>query len=290
MLITKTSKADKQEIQKLWQEYFAFDDDGYTAYHFQHDYDNVDNYVLKEKAELLSCLQVMHHKMVVDDHIYGYDFIVGVVTKKEYRRQGYMAKLLQQVLKELTAPVILIQAYKPEIYRAFGFIDVYYHKSITIRLPHFDIDKLRYKYLSECDPLCLLKLYKEFTADKNAYCCRDLVYYQRKQELWQAMATSLIVLYETDRAVAYLLYRETATELIVEELVYISSEAAQIALAYFAATDKTIIVRLMENEHCFDQWQEKTIELPPTMALFNKTELFDLMQMSGKDLYFNEYE
>ncbi len=288
MLITKTSEEDKAEIFKLWQEYFYFDDGGYTDYHFQHDYFNVANYVLKEEGKLISCLQVSQRQMVINDRVYDYDFIAGVITKKEYQHQGYMRKLLSAVLSRLQAPLILIQAYNPEIYRSFGFIDVYYRKQLI--LPASDIAGLPNDSRREVTLASLLELYQEFTADKNGYCLRDLAYYQRKQELWQAQGNLSYMIKIEDKLSAYCVYTETNAEINIEELVYLNDEAAYHTVSYLYNKGKRIIVELMASEHCLDSWQKAANNRPATMVLFNKPEVVDLAQLQKKELYFNEYE
>jgi len=291
MLITKADIKDKAEIYGMWKKYFAFDDAGYTDYYFINDYKAEENYVLKIDDEVISCLQVKEHQMVVGTDVIDYVFIAGVATKEKYRRQGYMSKLLIGVCKQLDNKLILIQGYNPKIYYPFGFETVYRQKTVIVK-PKVTDDK-DYTFFNEFNAKEMLKLYQQFTKSYDGYKMRDLKYYLRKAELNKTMNWQSLTLYYQDTAVAYIIYYIEKGKVTIEELIYSDKKAAKIIVGYIDSKYSEIKVKLMENEDCLDDIVvakvgdfETLIRAKEPAVLMTINELIG----SGKELYFNEYE
>jgi predicted acetyltransferase len=293
MLITKTDDRDKPEIYHLWKQNFAFDDDGYTDFFFSNDYDKVDNYVLKEKGELISCLQVAQHQIVVNDKVLDYDFIGGVITKSEHRHKGYMAQLLQGVLQQRQASLVIIQAYQPEIYKSLGFRDYCPLKLVNIvtkeRSPATNMGPA-YSYSQKFVATELFTLYNKFTADKNGYRYRDINYWNRQQQLLQAMNWQAVLIHQQDELVGYFSYHRNQQEILIEELLYLDLEVAKAAISYFQKEKETIKVRLMESDDCLQDWSIVEELIPLTLIMIQDEALAQEFDRGKENWYFNEYE
>ena len=288
MLIKKADSQAKAEIYQLWKTYFAFDDEGYTDYYFTNVYDQAASYLLLEKGEIISCLQVLTNTMTINQEPLKYDFVVGVVTKQEYRHQGCFKLLWQTVVTQLCSPVVLLDAYQPEIYHHLGFSDLYYHKRITVIPREMDLSTFSFEKASQAAEL--LQLYQEFCADKNGARQRDVAYYRNKAELFTLMKRETVIIKRNGLPQGYFVFQETAEAYKIEELIYTEKEVAQAAMHYFAGDDKAIEVRLSADDDCLQAWTVKEEALPATQGLFLQPDIIDKADFEKKRLFFNEYD
>ena len=288
MSVTKADSGDKANILKLWRENFAFDDDGYTDFYFNDGYEKADNYLIKDKNNIITCLQVLHHQMHLNDKTVDYAFIVGVITAQEYRRQGYMKKLLTEVLDQIREPLTLIQGYKPEIYYDFGFKPLYHQKRVLVR--PMKVSSFGWQISVDRSPEDMAKLYHQFIGKRNGAKVRDVNTYIRLKGLLKAMGRKLLFLDKDGKLVAYLIY-DDRDGIKIEELIYREREAASVLLSYFNENIELLINDKEEN--LIDQIIEEKGEFL-TLVRFNDP-VYTLkyqLKTTGKErsLYFNEYE
>ena len=285
MLITRAEPGDKAAIAALWQEYFAFDDDGYTAFFFTDGYQATDSYVLKNQEEIISCCSVAHHRLSLRGKIYAYAFIVGVITVKKYQRQGYMTELLNRVLTLIKEPLVLIQGYNPEIYYPFGFRPLYRRQRVMVSTGAET--KAEQHTIIPGNSADMLKLYVQFVADKDGYAVRDRQYYDRLLRLNTAMErTCLLACDAAGEPQSYLLGMGHQ-EFEVQELIYREGAAIKPLLAKLTAS--RIILDESDAEICCGpRLYEKRDELLTLVKTDDKTT--ELFRKPERKLYFNEFE
>ena len=285
MLVTKAEVVDKAEIYNLWKENFAFDDDGYTDFYFNDGYEKADNYLLKHDEKIVSCLQVLHHQMSFNDDIVDYAFIVGVITAKQYRRQGYMKTLLSEVLSLIEGPLTLIQGYKPEIYYPFGFKPQYRQRKVVIKPSPQQFSG--YDTNIDFGVSEMTELYRLFISQRNGAKVRDENDFVRLLNLLKAMGRKVLFLALAGELKAYMIY-DDRQGIKVEELIYQSEAEARILLAHFVAEVELII---NAGEECLC---EQIIAEKGEFLTLVRCEDPLLEEKYFKDekrrLYFNEYE
>ncbi len=128
--IGQASDDDLESIIHLWKDNFPDETEETTNYYFQYLYHKEYTFVLKNKNHLISMLQIVPISIQIHNQIRECYFILGVATKKNFEKQGYMKKLLQFVLEQYNNQIIYLQAYHPEIYKPFGFNASHYHQKL----------------------------------------------------------------------------------------------------------------------------------------------------------------
>jgi hypothetical protein len=59
MIVRKAKASDKHQIFQWWKEIFAYDDNGYTDFYFEHYYETAEAYVIVTEDDMLvGALQV----------------------------------------------------------------------------------------------------------------------------------------------------------------------------------------------------------------------------------------
>lgn len=293
MRITKAKSKDKKEIYDLWKSYFSDDDGGYTDFFFSYDYDNLESYLIRNESEIISCLQIFYHKLVWRERIYDYAFIVGVLTSRKYRNQGYMKALLDSVLPKIKTSLTLIQGYKTEIYYPFGFSPYFTQKQILIKT--IDDNKAD-KVIEDFNCEIMLELYQEFTKDKNGYRLRDPAYYKRLEYLNENTGDKSIIYYENESALAYALYSNSGKKVEITELIYSDIKSARVLLAYLGKDKRELSLKLMKEDESFKKETLSQEKEYLTLVRFNnheKDHTHDLqMEMTKRKegLFFNEID
>lgn len=128
-LITK--QEEKNITRELWQEIFAEDTEKFLDYYYKEK--TKDNQILtaRENGEIVSMLHMNPYELsVFGEKVFSY-YIVAVATKKEYRHQGKMAKLLTHAMEQAAEekkPFIFLMPAKESIYLPFQFVTVYERK------------------------------------------------------------------------------------------------------------------------------------------------------------------
>lgn len=170
------------EAEGLWREVFDEDTERFTDYYFAQKAPKNRGLVLEEKGEIRSMLYLTPERMRMGNCERDSAYIVGVATKRECRRRGYMAALLKAAFELLHAekmPFVFLMPASPDIYRPFGFTWIYdrpvwepasLRRERLIRLGMQDIERMT-----------------EFAQDflqkeKNVYVCRDRAYYRQQME------------------------------------------------------------------------------------------------------------
>lgn len=131
IMVKKLEDKEKQQSRKLWEEIFTEDTKEFLDYYYKEKIK--DNQILGSfwEGKLVSMLHLNPYRLCVGQYEIASEYIVAVATKKEYRHQGRMAKLLHQAMLEARkegSPFVFLMPAKEGIYKPFDFVTVYERK------------------------------------------------------------------------------------------------------------------------------------------------------------------
>lgn len=303
-MISKALPQEKKTLYGIWKQVFSGDDGGYTDYFFQSLYRSENTYVYKEAGNIVSTLMRIPHDMMLHDRPVRCSMILGVATLANYRRQGYMHAMMNDVLDEAEHQelVTMIQAYNPSIYTQFGFEMVYYRRRTTIhrsQVPVFNNEGLTYKI----EPKDLLEVYLNYSKRFNGYILRDEAYYEKYVQEVNAEGGKIVAYYDKNNQIqGYAALYQSAQGIELKECLYLTS-AALLKLINLGLQLKEEVLLHTTNSEEFSRilpgltWQDYGF----TMARINDYELFnrfyhcqvstvkEAFALSGKPLFMHEY-
>jgi predicted acetyltransferase len=174
------TEEDRTIARSVYEEVFR-DPPSYTNFYFQHLFDPKRFLMMYEGDQLSASLHENPHHFYLDDELFPTLFLFAVAVAREYRRKGYMDRLLRHSLHTARASgyssIFLTPIYS-KLYRNYGF-------SYVSNLEHYRISLDR---LHVSDEWNLKKLreeiqivsFKELSSDKLI---RNLVFvYQKKMK------------------------------------------------------------------------------------------------------------
>ena len=128
--LTDRKNEIKSEIRALWQEAFE-DPEVFADFYFSEIYSENDLVVARKNdrlnGEIIGMMHLNPYNAQVNGKIEQIYYIVGVATKKSYRRQGVMRKMMEAAIaymKEKAMPFTFLMPEKEEYYKGFGFYKV----------------------------------------------------------------------------------------------------------------------------------------------------------------------
>jgi predicted acetyltransferase len=304
MKVVMADVNDKPDIYRLWKQAFSHDDGGYTDHYFKSLYDQADTYLLRDEQEIYCTLQVQKHVMMLHGKLIEYGFIMGVVTPPQFRRQGMMRKLMNEVLAILDRQclVSVIQGYQPEIYYEYGFMPTYYQQQLRLersKQSGRDSKGVVFGY----QPQLMAELYQAFTQHFNGYRQRDILYYQQWLPSLQAMGYQVALCYsDSEMVIGYMVYKVLDHLLAIEEIIYINAPTLRRLVNFGFSIAEQVQLKVSVAEHIERLFvvSEQQI-IMSTMVRINDYHLFNELygrqvsevseaMAAEKPLYFNEYE
>ena len=130
--IRRLEAAGCRSLRELWEEAFAEDTKLFNDYYFDNKAEKNNALILEEDGKLLSMVSMTPYQVCVKtDGIFRKvesTYLVGVATRQEWRRHGFMGRLLKEACGELNAagqPFAFLQPAAPEIYEPFQFAYIY---------------------------------------------------------------------------------------------------------------------------------------------------------------------
>lgn len=176
---TKVEKAKPihmDRIKALWKDSFRDETDISTDFFFSNLFNIEDTYVIECHQQILAMIQSRPLCIRVGDKDVNTHFIVGVATKKEFRKNGLMRRLMNQVLKDTQEDeVVILQAYQWEIYEPFGFSKKYFQYQYDINQPFNNV--MSKAFSKTKDAKKMLEAYHQFCLLHTGYRVRDINYY-----------------------------------------------------------------------------------------------------------------
>ena len=245
-MIKKATLEDKEKVYHLWKSVFAFDDGGSIDYYFNHIYQDNNCFVIKNKEGIISTLCYNKHSLFLNGKRLKASFICGVATSYSYRHQGYMHRLMQEVLDELAQQELItfIQAYSPGLYKKYGFEMIYTRKKYHLQpsqVIRCSLSGIEHTFTDEE----LVTLYNKFTSLFDGYYIRDIDYYRNFRNELNAESGRMIT-YRNEEGIleGYMVYYTANNEVRIEEIQYLNSLAfiKLLNYAFEINTDVTLFV------------------------------------------------
>ncbi len=249
-MITKATLKDKEQIHALWKEAFSFDDGGYTKFYFDRYFKNEHAFVLKEDKQVLASIMKAPHWMMLHGRMIQASMISGAVTHPEHRRKGYFHQLMETVLDECEHQelVTVIQAYDPELYKEFGFEQVYPRKQLLIKradVPQMADSGMTYRL----DYKNLVKVYSQFTAKFDGFMVRDEAYFRDLSYEVEAQGGKIVTCYDPQGEISgYAVLYLIDGVLTIQEIVYLDSRALMKILNHCLQLRFECVVEVSEAE------------------------------------------
>ena len=249
-MITKATLKDKEQIHALWKEAFSFDDGGYTKFYFDRYFKNEHAFVLKEDKQVLASIMKAPHWMMLHGRMIQASMISGAVTHPEHRNKGYFHQLMNAVLDECEHQelVTVIQAYDPELYKEFGFEQVYPRKQLLIKradVPQMADSGMTYRL----DYKNLVKVYSQFTAKFDGFMVRDEAYFRDLSYEVEAQGGKIVTCYDSQGEISgYAVLYLIDGVLTIQEIVYLDSRALMKILNHCLQLRFECVVEVSEAE------------------------------------------
>ena len=182
-MIKYLNQKEKALTKPLYQEAFFEDSDSFVNYYYEEKLK--DNRILAdiEGESIRSMMMLNPYKISVFNKVYNLDYIVAVATGKEFKRQGYMRRLLNKALCDMNAEHVpftyLIPANK-DYYLPFDFAFVADKNEYNANL--FGLKKQVIK--DEPDKELVLRILdfinSEVSKENDVYTYRDENYFRRE--------------------------------------------------------------------------------------------------------------
>lgn len=128
MEIRKLKKEEHADTRKLYEEVFSEDSSSFVDYYYTEKTKDNQIYGIYEDGGIQAMLHLNPYVVMVNQTEKPVNYIVAVATRKEYRRRGYMAALLQEALRAMYAEGQVFTFLMPAaeaIYLPYDFRTVY---------------------------------------------------------------------------------------------------------------------------------------------------------------------
>ncbi len=304
MMLVKASAANKIEIYRTWKQLFSHDDGGSIDFFFEHYYDNCQTYLLKENNEIISGVCVYHYPIQLMNQVIEVSYLVGIFTKEAYQQQGYMRKLLHEVLEieSHQALMSVLMAYQPKVYQSFGFKPFVDHQIVNLSasmIPPVSTMNITYQVSGEQ----LLHAYNRFMHYFDGYKVRTKEDFEVLKLDMQAQQGKVVGYVEQQNLLGYMAYILHDQQIEILEIVYFDVDTLM-RLLYFAANmSQSIKVHISTKEQWEQIFPKANFDIKSFLfARINDVELFndcfnssvfsvsDIKNLLSKPLFFNEYQ
>ncbi len=284
-MITKATKENTAEIKNLWKICFPQEDEGYIDYYFKNLFVPENCFIYVEDGKVVSAMIKAPHAIMFNDKVLRTSMILGVATLPEYRKRGYMKRLMEIVLDacEHTELITLIQAYDQNLYTPYGFRNIYNRAS-------YELTRTQVKRTTnfgcsyEPTAIDLLKVYSAFIRRFNGYYARDLEYFVKYKKEINAQGGKIVAYYNgKDQIRGYATMLPKGEVLEIEEFIYLDSTALM-KLCNAALFEKDVVqVHVSQAEDLSLIFPDAKKEVyGSTMARLNDAKLFS--KLVGRDI------
>lgn len=235
MLLKKLNVEEHGVTRELWEEVFTEDTREFLDYYYAHMADHNEIYTIEKNNQLVSMIHLNPYNIQMMGKIFPIHYIVGVATKKEYRKQGLMGTLLRRIMLDLhqqEEPLTYLMPAAEEIYAPYDFVvigeQIHYEYTGTFHDGMFNDEEqgLEFSYATEKDCVSLEQFANESFHKKYAIFTRRNQQYFSQLLKEQACQNGGIVLIEKEGVlVGYFLTAnegyQQIRELVVKPGIYI---------------------------------------------------------------------
>lgn len=168
------------EAQGLWRQVFSEDTATFTDYYFSCKAGKNRGLVLEGQEGIRAMLYLTPERVCAAGRLVDSAYIVGVATRPDCRRKGYMSALLKEALALLyreNVPFVFLMPASPAIYAPFDFVWIYDRPVWDAAA--FDPHGLR--RMKEADAGRMAQFASRILErEKEVYVLRDSAYYREK--------------------------------------------------------------------------------------------------------------
>ncbi len=208
----------REDVYQLWQDCFG-DTDAYTDFYFQWvvPYNRI--FTLYTEDKLCSMLHLNPYTLVLEGREVKSDYIVGVATRQDERKKGYMGLLIArafQCMYEEEKPLTYLMPAADAIYYPYDFRKVYIIRKWTAEMKEAAAEDKLWDTGSKIVELTASdgnnrKLLTEFTErvlkDKyDIYAIRSRKYYEKLLEEMHSTGGGISLVLKEDNVIGYAAY------------------------------------------------------------------------------------
>lgn len=242
----------KGAVYDLWRECFG-DSTSYTDFYFKWKIRDNQVYTVFKGDRIAAMLHLNPYILNVGGKKIPANYIVGVATKEEDRRQGLMKLLLEKAMNQMNEkemPFTYLMPAKEAIYLPFGFRIVYEQESFKqqiidtkVEVSHKGINAIMHEtidtlILNTEDSINLEKLvdfsnqFLESVYDIFVY--RDIYYYQRLIHEMRSSHGEVMLVHQSGTIIGYIAYMKE-NDLQVAEAIYLPHKKEEF---WYGVTDR----------------------------------------------------
>ncbi|MGN6713326.1 GNAT family N-acetyltransferase [Anaerocolumna jejuensis] len=253
----------REDIYCLWQECFG-DTDSYTDFYFQWvvPYNRI--FTLYKEDKLCSMLHLNPYTLAVKENEVKADYIVGVATRKEERKKGYMGLLIEKALQwmyEEGKPFTYLMPAAEVIYYPYDFRKVY-----TLENWGMEMEKAVLKGSSKNTGSRLVKLtasdidsrrvLTEFTEDilrreYDIYALRSRKYYEKLLAEMNSTKGGIALVLKKDDLIGYAAYMQD-DGFQIAECIYELSDKEEVLLELYREFSPGLSLSLNDRKADFE--------------------------------------
>ncbi len=198
-MVRFATEKDLEFLKHTWDVCFH-DPAAFIDWNFQRNFSPADTLIAESGSQPASNMQLMPHRIRLRHTEYNINYISGVATLPEYRRQGLVRELFSFAFPEMLRreqPISLLVPFDYPFYEKFGYKQcyekTYYH---TNHLPRRGLYTSRHLGPALIDRLDVI--YRRAMADKTGYALRTTESWQRILEDLLLISKGKILFHETD--------------------------------------------------------------------------------------------
>jgi len=260
MKLRKLSKNEHGKTRFLWEQIFQEDSKEFLDYYYYYKANSNEIYVIENKDEICAMLQLNPYVAHMGDNVIrSVNYIVGVATAPEYRKQGLMKKLLyksMQDMRDRKEPFVFLMPAAEAIYAPFDFRFIYAQNKMKIK------QEDRIKYINESSEKLTIReagienmeelaAYSEGILSRRyqLFMKRDAAYYKTLFHEQKCQNGGILLFYHRTQLVGYLFYENndniSIRELVIEKKH--SKKSIPSLCEYFKYEGKQIIITAFDS-------------------------------------------
>lgn len=182
MKLRKLEQQEHQKTRALWELVFSEDTKAFLDYYYYFKTRDNEIFVIEEDGAVRSMLQLNPYMLQIEEERHVCRYVIAVATEENYRRRGYMGKLLRRAMEEMydrKEPFTFLMPAAEKIYTPYDFRFVYDQSQAEV-FESFDFHVAgTFSDAALGDAEEIVQFVEEHFAGKwQVYAVRDLQYYQ----------------------------------------------------------------------------------------------------------------
>ncbi len=128
MKLRKLEQRENHRTRALWELVFSEDTKSFLDYYYYFKARDNEIFVIEEDGAIRSMLHLNPYMVQMEDKLHLCQYVIAVATEEDYRRRGYMRKLLCQAMQDMydkKEPFTFLMPAAEKIYTPYDFRFVY---------------------------------------------------------------------------------------------------------------------------------------------------------------------